>query len=283
VSNEINALAADASPGVTQFQTRRLSPHIGAEVSGIDLTKPISDVQAQMLRDAQLEHLVLFFRDQPIDIEQLKALGRCFGELHIHTGMKGMEQHPEVRQFHIDEHSKHVPGEEWHTDLSCDPIPPMGSILYLHTVPPVGGDTLFASMYAAFDALSPRMQAYLDGLTATHDGARAFTRFNPDGKYPRSEHAVVARHPETKRKLLYVNSGFTSHINELPTEESAGVLAFLYRHCARPDFQVRFRWEKHSIAFWDNRCTQHLAIWDYYPQVRSGFRIQIKGADPPFV
>ncbi len=266
----------------TQIRTERLSPHIGAEVSGIDLTKSISNSQAQQLRDALHEHQVIFFRNQPINVEQLKALGRCFGELHIHTGMKGMEEHPEVRQFHIDEHSKHVPGEEWHTDLSCDPVPPMGSILYLHTLPTIGGDTLFASMYAAYEALSTRMQTYLEGLTATHDGTHAFSRYNPNSTYPKSVQPVIPRHPETKRKLIYVNSGFTSHINELAPDESAGVLKFLYRHCTRPDFQLRFRWEKHSIAFWDNRCTQHLAIWDYYPQVRSGFRIQIKGATPPF-
>ena len=265
-----------------KIRAKRLSPHIGAEVSGIDLTKPISDTQAGALRDALREHQVLFFRDQPIHVKQLKALGRCFGELHVHTAMKGMDEHPEVRQFHVDEHSKHVPGEEWHTDLSCDTVPPMGSILHLHTLPTVGGDTLFACMHAAFEALSPRMQAYLEGLTATHDGAHAFQRYNPKDTYPRAVHPVVPRHPETKRKLLYVNPGFTLHINELPPEESAGVLEFLYRHCTRPDFQVRFRWETHSIAFWDNRCTQHLAIWDYYPQVRSGFRIQIQGANPPF-
>lgn len=263
------------------IEVRRLSPHIGAEIGGIDLTRPIGESQASVMREALLEHLVIFFRHQPIDVEQLKALGRCFGELHIHTGMKGMEEHPEVRRFHIDGESKHVPGEEWHTDLSCDPIPPMGSILYLHTVPPVGGDTLFASMYAAYEALSPQMRAYLERLTATHDGARAFKRFNPEGSYPLSVHPVIPRHPETGRRLLYVNQGFTSHINELPPAESAAVLAFLYQHCARPEFQVRFSWEPHSIAFWDNRCTQHLAIWDYYPQVRSGFRVQIKGVAAP--
>lgn len=260
----------------------RMTPHIGAEIGNIDLRKPLTNRQVEELHDALLENQVIFFRDQDIDLDQQKALGRHFGDLHLHTGMKGLEQHPEVRPIHADANSKHVAGEDWHTDLSCDPIPPMGSILHLHTLPPIGGDTLFASMYAAYDALSERMKTYLDGLTATHDGGIAFRRFNPDGKFPISVHKVIPRHPETKRKLIYVNRGFTSHINELPPDEGKAVLEFLYNHLAKPDFQVRFRWEKHSIAFWDNRCTQHLAIWDYFPNVRSGFRIQIKGANPPF-
>lgn len=259
-----------------------LTPHVGAEIGGIDLTRPLDDQQVRDVRAALLAHGVIFFREQAIDLPTLKALGRRFGELHVHSSRKGLEEHPEVRPIHADADSKHVAGEEWHTDLSCDPIPPMGSILHLHTLPPLGGDTLFGSMYAAYDALSPRMKTYLDGLTATHDGGIAFRRFDPHGKYPVSVHAVVPRHPETKRKLLYVNRGFTSHINELPAGESAEILGLLYRHLERPDFQCRFRWRQHSIAFWDNRCTQHLAVWDYYPQVRSGYRVQIKGANPPF-
>ncbi|MGH8139889.1 MAG: TauD/TfdA dioxygenase family protein [Steroidobacteraceae bacterium] len=259
-----------------------MTPRIGAVISGIDLTKPLEPRQVRDVRAALLAHGVIFFRAQPIDLPTHKALGRQFGELHVHSARKGLDEHPEVRPIHADADSKHIAGEEWHTDLSCDPIPPMGSILHLHTLPPIGGDTLFASMYAAYEALSSRMKTYLEGLTATHDGGIAFRRFDPNGKYPISVHAVVPRHPETKRPLLYVNRGFTSHINELPAAESAELLQLLYRHLEKPDFQVRFRWEPHSIAFWDNRCTQHLAVWDYYPNVRSGYRIQIRGSNPPF-
>ncbi len=234
------------------------------------------------IRNALLAHGVVFFREQAIDIPILKQLGQHFGELSIHSGRKGLDDHPEVRPIHADANSKHVAGEDWHTDLSCDASPPMGSILHLHTLPPIGGDTIWASMYAAYDALSDRMKQYLDGLTATHDGGVAFRRFDPNGKYPLNVHPVVVRHPETKRRVLYVNRGFTSHINELPAGEGAELLHVLYRHLEKPDFQVRFRWRKDSIAFWDNRCTQHLAIWDYFPNVRSGFRVQIKGANPPF-
>ena len=259
-----------------------LTPHVGAEIGGIDLTLESNATQIAEIRAALLEHGVVFFREQPIDIGTLKRFGQRFGELHIHSSRKGLDEHPEVRPIHADATSKHVAGEEWHTDLSCDAIPPMGSILHIHTLPPVGGDTIWASMYAAYEALSDRMKTYLDGLTATHDGRIAFGRFDPNGKYPVNVHRVIVRHPETKRPVLYVNRGFTSHINELPPGESAELLQMLYRHLERPDFQVRFRWRKHSIAFWDNRCTQHLAIWDYYPQVRSGYRVQIKGANPPF-
>jgi taurine dioxygenase len=259
-----------------------LTPHVGAEIGEIDLTREVNATQIAEIRAALLEHGVVFFREQPIDVGTLKRFGQRFGELHIHSSRKGLDEHPEVRPIHADATSKHVAGEEWHTDLSCDAIPPMGSILHIHTLPPLGGDTIWASMYAAYEALSDRMKTYLEGLTATHDGRIAFGRFDPNGKYPVNVHRVIVRHPETKRPVLYVNRGFTSHINELPASEGADLLQVLYKHLEKPDFQVRFRWRKDSIAFWDNRCTQHLAIWDYYPQVRSGFRVQIKGANPPF-
>lgn len=262
-----------------------LSPHVGAEITGIDLREPLTNRQVEEVHEALLRHLVIFFRDQPIDFDDQTRLAQYFGELHVHVGGGGtasgtVEGHPAIRRQHFDAKSKRVSGGVWHTDQSCAALPPMGSILHQHVVPPAGGgDTLFASMYAAYDALSPRMQAYLEGLTATHDGARVFDKSSTE--YPTAAHPVIARHPDTGRKLIYVNEGFTAHINELPKEESAAVLAFLYEHCARPEFQLRFRWREHSIAFWDNRASQHMAIWDYYPNVRTGYRIQIKGTAPP--
>jgi taurine dioxygenase len=258
-----------------------LSPNIGAEIGNIDLTKPLGNRQVEELHQAFAQYQVIFFRDQKIDFEAHKALARYFGELHIHVGPSTesvpVPGQPEIRALHFNESSEKVAGEIWHTDQSCAPIPPLGSILYLHTVPPDGGgDTMFASMYAAYDNLSDRMKAHLDGLTATHDGRRAF---GPNA--PINSHPVVARHPATGRKLLYINRGQTSHINELPRDESDALLAFLYQHCANPEWQVRFRWRPHSISFWDNRCTHHRAIWDYYPHTRSGFRIQIKGSAAP--
>jgi taurine dioxygenase len=157
----------------------------------------------------------------------------------------------------------------------------MASILHQSIIPPEGGgDTLFASMYAAYDELSPRMKTLLAGLTATHDGAKLFDK-GTKTVYPVSSHPVVAVHPWTGKKLLYVNRGQTTQLNELPREESDAILNFLFNHIECPEWQMRFRWREHSIAFWDNRCTQHRAIWDYWPNVRSGYRIQIKGTQPP--
>lgn len=252
-----------------------LTPRIGAVISGIDLTRDLSAAQVRDVEQALADHQVIFFRDQRLDPASLKRLGQQFGYLQAHA-LKGLPDHPEVRKLHADASSQHVAGEEWHSDMTCAERPPMGSILYLHTLPTLGGDTAFASMYAAYDALSDRMKAYLEGLTATHDGRLAFGRFDPAGKYPMAVHPVIRTHPATGKKVLFVNKGFTSHINELPQVESEAVLAFLYAHVQNAYFQVRFRWEPHSVAFWDNRCTQHLAIWDYYPQERSGFRVQIE-------
>ena len=163
----------------------------------------------------------------------------------------------------------------------------MGSILYLHTVPNCGGDTLFASQYAAYDALSPRMKVYLEGLTATHSGDHIYRRNNAlmgiaeGGKvYPKASHPIVRTHPVTKRKALYVNGEFTTHIDGLPRDEGRAILSFLCEFSTREEFQVRFRWQPHSVAFWDNRCVQHQALWDYYPQTRSGRRVTIKGERP---
>ncbi|MBZ6377148.1 taurine dioxygenase [Pacificimonas flava] len=257
-----------------------LTPTIGAVVQGVDLTQPLSNAQVEDLHGALAEHQVIFFRDQQLDPVSLKRVGQHFGALQRHA-LKGLPDHPEVRKLHADETSKHVAGEEWHTDMSCAEKPPMGSILYLHTLPKLGGDTVFASMYAAYDALSDRMKDYLEGLTATHDGRLAFGRFDPKGDYPIATHPVIRAHPVTGRKVIYVNPGFTSHINELSKQESDAILRFLFQHCANEYFQVRFRWEPHSVAFWDNRCTWHLAVWDYFPQLRSGYRVQIEDGDVP--
>lgn len=256
-----------------------LTPHIGAEIGNIDLTKPLSNHEVDELHQAFAEFGVIFFRDQPISLDDHVALARHFGEMHLHVGPStesiALPENPAIRKLHFDATSEKVAGEMWHTDQSCAAIPPLGSILHLVETPPRGGGaTLFASMYAAYEGLSERMKAYLDGLTAVHDGRGVF---GPNA--PVTAHPVVARHPVTKRKLIYVSRAMTTHIEGLPRDESDAILAFLTSHCTKPDYQVRFQWRPHSIAFWDNRCTQHKAIWDYYPNVRSGFRIQIKGAD----
>jgi len=274
--------------GYETIEITPMTPRIGAEVNGIDLTKSLGNQQFQELHDALMEHSVLFFRNQDVDVEQHKNFGRLFGDLHIHPGSPPPPGHPEILIVHADKDSKHIAGENWHSDVTCDAEPPMGSILHLWEVPKSGGDTLFASMEAAYDDLSERMKIYLDGLNATHSGEQIYRgRYNnqkhddTNVTYPRNVHPVVRTHPVTGRKSIFVNKTFTTHINEIPKAESDSVLAFLYSHCAKPDYQVRFKWQPHSIAFWDNRCVQHLALWDYYPQVRSGYRVTVKG-DKPF-
>jgi len=162
----------------------------------------------------------------------------------------------------------------------------MGSILYIKQCPPHGGDTLFASMYAAYDALSDRMKTYLNGSTAVHDGEMVYrglyanTGVADKPSYPRAEHPVVRTHPVTGKKALYVNRGFTSHIVGIPRDESDAILSYLYQHAENPLFQCRFRWTENAIAFWDNRCAQHRAMWDYWPHSRSGTRVTVKGERP---
>jgi taurine dioxygenase len=273
--------------GYETIEVKPVTATIGAEIFGIDLGRPLGNQQFQEVHDALMAHQVIFFRDQKLSLEQHKAFGRLFGELHIHPNTPGPEGHPEILPIHADANSKRIAGERWHSDVSCDPEPPMGSILNLKTVPPVGGDTIFASMYAAYDALSEPMKKFLSGLTAIHDGSMNYSRTNQligvEGPktFPRAEHPLIRTHPVTGRQAIFVNPVFTHSIKDVPEAESKAILDFLYEHCGRAHWQVRFRWQPDSVAFWDNRCVQHIAMWDYYPQVRSGYRVTVKG-DKPF-
>jgi len=265
----------------------RLTPIIGAEVGGIDLSKPLSNRQQDEVHRALAENCVIFFRDQQLTPDQHMAFGRLFGELHVHPAAPHEPGIPELMIIHADRDSPRANGEGWHTDVSCEIEPPMGSILHIEKCPPKGGDTLFASMYAAYDALSDRLKAYLDGMTARHDGEHVyrglFTNYGLADKpsYPRAEHPVVRTHPVTGKKALYVNAGFTRSLVGVPRDESDAMLRYLYQHMENPLFQCRFRWRENSIAFWDNRCVQHRAMWDYWPHSRSGHRVTVKG-DRPF-
>ncbi len=262
-----------------------ITPGIGAEVLGVDLRVPLSEAQTSELRELWLKHLVLFFRDQDLTLDQHKAFARNFGDLHIHPNVPGHPDHPEVLVIHADEHSKQVAGHGWHTDVSCDIEPPSGSILRLEQVPDSGGDTLFANMYDAYDALSSYWQNFLLGLTGVHESAHVHgTKFYKaniaEGNFARAEHPVIRTHPETGRKSLYVNSAFTTRIKGMTARESKATLEFLFDHLSRPDFQCRFNWRANSIAMWDNRCAQHYATWDYFPQVRHGYRVTLCGNKP---
>jgi taurine dioxygenase len=270
-----------------RLDLHKTTPKCGAEVLGIDLSQPLDDASIDALRSALAEHCVLFFREQKMTPEQQKAFGRRFGELHLHPAWpRLLEGHPEIMEIYADADSKRIAGEDWHSDVSCDPEPPLGTILYMLEVPPEGGDTLFASMYAAYEALSAPMQRMLDGMTALHDGETTY-RGRYEGmkeaaSYPSAEHPVIRTHPVSGRKALFVNRIFTRRILQLEKHESDAVLEMLFRLVETPELQCRFRWQPGSVAFWDNRCAQHHALWDYYPQRRRGLRVTIKGERPVY-
>ena len=263
----------------------KLTPLLGAEIDGVDLASP-SNRQLDEIHRALAENLVIFFRDQEMTPEQHLDFGRRFGPLHTHPAAPHAPGHPELMIIQADKDSPRANGENWHSDVSCDELPPMGSILYIKTCPPQGGDTLFASMYAAYEALSERMKIYLGGLTALHDGEPVYrglySNYGVKDKdsYPHAEHPVVRTHPVTGRKSLYVNRGFTRRILGIPRDESDAILSYLFQHMENPLFQCRFRWRANSVAFWDNRCVQHHALWDYWPATRSGFRVTVTGERP---
>ncbi len=282
----VRAIADESQPYET-ITVDKMTPIIGAEIGGIDLGKPLSNRQQDEVHRALAENSVIFFRDQAITPDQHVAFGRLFGELHVHPAAPHEPGRPELMIVHADETSPRANGEGWHTDVSCEAEPPMGSILRIHTCPPKGGDTLFASMYAAYEALSDRMKAYLDGMTAFHDGEPVYRGLYKNlgvtdkDAYPSATHPVVRTHPVTGKKALYVNRGFTRNLNGVPGDESDGILRYLYEHMENPLFQCRFRWQANSIAFWDNRCVQHRAMWDYWPHTRTGNRVTVAG-DKPF-
>ncbi len=265
-----------------------LTPHIGAEVKGVDLSQPLSNEEFAAIYQAHLDWMVLVFRDQHLDREQHKAFGRRFGKLHVHPLNRSRSGDPEILQVKTTAKSAYTAGEGWHTDVTCDEYPPMGSMLYVTETPECGGgDTLFADMYLAYEMLSDTMKEMLGGLTAVHDGALPYLGnykiAPPEGQeYPRNEHPVIVSHPETGRKLLYVNSGFTSHIKGLKPRESRAILDMLFSHIdSTPKLYCRVEWEPNTLTFWDNRCTQHHAVWDYYPHSRYGERVSIVADSRP--
>jgi taurine dioxygenase len=266
-----------------------ITPLIGAEIRNIDLRNSLTKANVAEIRKAFLKHSVLFFRDQELSIDDQKTFGSYFGNLHIHPARdrNGIEGHPEILYINAGPETSRVNGDDWHSDVSCDQEPPMASVLRIFEVPSSGGDTLFASMYAAYDALSEHMKKFLDPLMAIHDGgpnyidrAKRAGIYKPDKIFPANPHPVIRTHPETGKKSIYVNKIFTQNIVGVPKDESKSILEFLFQHIAKPTFQCRFKWEENSIAFWDNRCALHHAMWDYYPEVRRGYRVTIKGDKP---
>ena len=261
-----------------------LTPAIGAEIGNIDLRQVSSDEIAD-IRAALLEYKVVFFRDQTLTQAEHISFAREFGDLEIHPATPKSQSNPEV--LHIA-HGPESKGKEnfWHSDVTWREKPSLGSILKAVEVPAVGGDTLFANMVMAYELLPDDIKEAITGQVAVHDIARVFAgRLNKSAeelreRYPPMEHPIVRTHPETGESVLYVNTAFTSHIKDMEEGDSARLLRKLYRTAANPEIQCRFRWQPGSLAFWDNRASQHFASSDYFPQVRKMERVTIAGDRP---
>lgn len=279
---------------MTTIQATRIAGALGAEITGISLADTLSDEVIAELRQALLDHLVIFFRDQVLTPEQQIAFARRFGPLEQHDFVKGMDDYPEIIRVvrEADETSMNF-GGTWHSDVTHQECPALGSILYAVEVPPFGGDTLFSNQYLAYEALSPGMQRMLDGMTAIHSARGPFA---PDGRsktnwrnmkvemsekaYEETEHPVIRTHPETGRKMLYVNRTFTIRFKDMTEQESAPLLEYLFKHASHERFTCRFRWTDGAVAFWDNRAVLHHALGDYAGHRRELRRVTISGDRP---
>jgi taurine dioxygenase len=280
------------------LRNSRISVHpiagaVGAEIAGVDVAAELDEGVIGEIRAALNAHGVVFFRDQQLDTDRHKAFARRFGKIFIHPNFKGTGADPEVVVIRREPGDASVVGEEWHADTTMCAAPPMGAILYGVEVPEWGGDTLFASQGAAYEALSPGMQKLLEGLRAVHSdrrvagpragmNARRATKVREDDAWQEtiSLHPVVRTHPETGRKMLFVNHSYTVGFEGMTEAESQPLLDFLLAHGHRPEFTCRFRWRTGSIAFWDNRAVKHIALNDAGPQRRVMRRVQIAGDAP---
>ena len=269
-----------------------ISAAIGARVTGVDLCSGISDTQRDEILDALNRHHVLFFENQPLTPIQHRDLAAKFGDLHVHPFYPHDSEVEEI--IVLDTNDDNPPDSDtWHTDVTFIETPPMGALLSALVLPPSGGDTLWLSCIAAYEALSPAMQEFLSSLTAEHDMAASFTveRYgnSPEArerlaearrKNPPVVHPVIRTHPVTGKKGLFVNASFTTRIMELTAAESESLLAYLAVHVAKPEFTVRWKWKPYDLAFWDNRLTQHYATADYMPHRRVMHRATILGDKP---
>ncbi len=268
-----------------------LSRKVGAEIGGIDLTAPLSDTMFSEIRQAFGEYGVVFFRDQHLTPDQHLAFAERFAPIDINRFFAAVPGYPMIAEVRKEPDQQRNIGGGWHTDHSYDEAPALGSMLYAREVPKTGGDTLFASMYAAYDALSDGLKATLEGLRACHSsrhvfGAEAYARRgdlagrigNPELATQDAVHPVVIRHPLTGRKALYVNPSFTLRFDGWTEEESRSLLDYLYRHAAQPEFTCRFNWREGSLGFWDNRSTWHFALNDYHGERRLLHRVTIQGS-----
>ena len=286
-----------------KFEIKPVSGALGAEILGVKLDKNLSNSQFDTIHKALLDYQVIFFRDQNLAPEEHISFARRFGELDYHPFAASLEEFPEIIAVikEANDKTNRVFGGGWHTDVTFYEKPAMGSILYALEVPPFGGDTLFSNMYMAYEALSDGFKNLLHNMSAVHSASKAY---GPNGRAAKrnshatsggydtikvrtgldaleeTKHPVVRTHPETGKKGIFVNQGFTIKFNGWTEEESAPLLNFLYQHSARPEFTCRFRWKTGSVAFWDNRCTHHFALNDYQGYRRAMHRVTICGDKP---
>ena len=280
-------IAEKTRPDIATLDIRPLTPAIGAEILDIDLGATNISERVPDIRAALLTHGVIFFRDQHLTQEQQIAFARHFGDLEIHPATPKAQSNREVLRI---AHGPDSRGQEnqWHSDVTWRECPSLGSILLAREVPEYGGDTLFANMHLAYERLSDQMKRFCEGLTAVHDISRVFARRlnkTPEelhDKYPPMHHPVIRTHPETGKRAIYVNTAFTSHIEGLSAQESRWLLDHLYNTAKDVEIQCRFRWREGSVAFWDNRVCQHLAVSDYFPARRVMERVTIAGDRPYF-
>jgi taurine dioxygenase len=279
------------SPATRSLEGHKIAGALGAEISGVDLARDLDDATITEIRRIWLDNCVVFFRNQDLPPARFLDLAKRFGQPIEYPFLKGLDGFPEIITVAKLEQEKINFGGVWHSDTSYLDIPPMATMLIAREVPPVGGDTLFASQYLAYETLSDGMKRLLDGLVALNASAKAdVTRTREDrlkdGKNPQArkdyvaEHPVVRTHPETGRRALYVNVAHTVRFKDMSEEESAPILDFLFRHQIKPEFTCRFHWEPGSIAFWDNRCAQHNPVNDYHGYRRLMHRITLKGDRP---
>ena len=277
----------------SRIEVRPIAGACGAEIDGVRIGDELDDATIGEIRDALNRHCVIFFRNQKFDAEQHKAFARRFGEVFVHPNYRGTQDDDEIVMVRREPGDKHIVGEDWHADTTMVEAPPMGAILYAIEVPPYGGDTCFANQYLAYETLSAGMKRMLAGLRAVHSdrmvagpqagrNAHRSTKVREDAGWQEtvSSHPVVRTHPETGRKLLFVNRSYTVGFEGMTEAESRPLLEYLLEHGHRPEFTCRFRWEQGSVAFWDNRSVKHLAVHDAGPHRRLMRRVQIAGDRP---
>lgn len=281
-----------ADGAASTIKVEQINSYLGAEVSNIDLSKELSDADVALLEQALADYEVLVFRDQPLDAEEFMAFGRRFGKLSVHPFSPNDKDNPELILFRNDDKTPPWKTDVWHSDETFRKVPPLGTMLHALDVPKFGGDTMFASMTAAYEGLSDRMQHFLSGLEAYHDfvvfkavfgetaeGREKLREFERD--YPPALHPVVGEHPVTGKKMIFVNPQFTTKIKGMDDTESQQLLNQLFDLAKVPEYQYRHHWYNNTLVFWDNRSTQHYAVHDYFPKRRYMQRVTITGREAP--